>query len=149
LLLLTYPGAPSIYYGDEIGIPGGSDPDCRRTFSWDESHWNNSLRQWVRKLIWIRRERVALRHGEMRFIECGNHHGLAFLRKDHNDILMVVINPSDTTMKLEIDLVDSGMQQCGSVKSLLFTEKVNTLDGKITIPLEPWSGNIFSCEGNY
>jgi glycosidase len=149
LLLLTYPGAPSIYYGDEIGISGGSDPDCRRTFSWDESHWNNILRQWVRKLIWIRRERFALRHGEMRFIECGNHHGLAFIRRDHNDTLLVVINPSDTTMRLEIDLEGSGMQQYDSIKSMLFTEKVNTLDGKIAIPLEPWSGNIFSCEGNH
>ncbi len=108
LLLFTYPGAPSIYYGDEIGITGGSDPDCRRTFPWDESKWNTALRQWVRKLIWIRREKVALRHGEMRFIDCGNHHGLAFIRKDQQEPVLVVMNPSDTPITIEIDLEGSG-----------------------------------------
>jgi glycosidase len=149
LLLLTYPGAPSIYYGDEIGVSGGSDPDCRRTFPWDESKWNNALRQWVRKLVWIRREKVALRHGEMWFIDCSNHHGLTFIRKDQHDSVLVVMNLSDTAVTLEIDLEGSGMQNSSSIKSLLTSEKLSIQGGKVAISLEQWSGNVYSKEENH
>jgi glycosidase len=46
LFQFGYPGAPAIYYGDEIGLTGGKDPECRGAFPWDEKHWNNDLRQW-------------------------------------------------------------------------------------------------------
>ena len=148
LLLLTYPGAPSIYYGDEIGIPGGSDPDCRRTFPWDESKWNNALRQWVRKLIWIRKEKVALRHGEMRFMDCGNLHGLAYIRTDQLDPVLVVMNASDEPITLEINLEVAGRQFSTSLKSLITTENLSVVDGKIKVTLQQWSGNLFTREIN-
>jgi len=44
LFQMTYPGAPCIYYGDEIGLTGGKDPDCRKAFPWDESKWDHDLR---------------------------------------------------------------------------------------------------------
>lgn len=44
LFLFTYPGAPSIYYGDEVGLEGGKDPDNRRAFPWVSSQWNTRLR---------------------------------------------------------------------------------------------------------
>ncbi|HJW12386.1 MAG TPA: maltodextrin glucosidase [Albitalea sp.] len=62
-LLFAYPGAPCIYYGDEIGLEGGADPDCRRCFDWDRSHWNRELFDHYRALIALRRERVEWRHG--------------------------------------------------------------------------------------
>ena len=41
LLQMTLPGAPCLYYGDEIGLAGGNDPDCRRAFPWDETRWDH------------------------------------------------------------------------------------------------------------
>ncbi len=43
LVLMTMPGAPCIYYGDEIGLAGEMDPDCRAAFPWDESRWDREL----------------------------------------------------------------------------------------------------------
>jgi cyclomaltodextrinase len=42
LLILSVPGAPCIYYGDEVGVDGEHDPDCRKSFPWDESKWNRA-----------------------------------------------------------------------------------------------------------
>ena len=62
LLLLTFPGAPSIYYGDEVGLPGRLDPDSRRGFPM-EAHWERDVLEYHRKLIAIRHAYPALRTG--------------------------------------------------------------------------------------
>lgn len=62
---MTVPGPPNIYYGDEIGLPGGRDPDCRRAFPWDdEASWEETLRNDVKTYIQLRRQLPALRRGD-------------------------------------------------------------------------------------
>ncbi|PZV04148.1 MAG: alpha-amylase [Leptolyngbya sp.] len=63
LLLLTFPGAPSIYYGDEVGLAGGIDPDSRRGFP-DEADWDQDLLDYHRQLIALRHAHPALRVGD-------------------------------------------------------------------------------------
>jgi glycosidase len=63
LLLLTFPGAPSIYYGDEIGLPGAIDPDSRRGFL-SEPHWDRETLSYHRQLIALRHAHPALRTGD-------------------------------------------------------------------------------------
>ncbi|MBX9869698.1 MAG: hypothetical protein K2X63_07870, partial [Burkholderiaceae bacterium] len=62
-LLMTYPGIPCIYYGDEIGMEGGTDPDCRRCFDWNAADWNRPLFDSYQQLIALRKQRAELRHG--------------------------------------------------------------------------------------
>lgn len=62
-MLMTYPGIPCIYYGDEIGMEGAGDPDNRRTMIWDESRWDHDLRQYYQKLIQLRQHSPALKIG--------------------------------------------------------------------------------------
>ena len=50
LLQMTLPGAPCIYYGDEIGLRGGNDPENRGAFPWDEGRWDTGLRDSVRAM---------------------------------------------------------------------------------------------------
>lgn len=66
LLLFTMPGAPCVYQGDEIGMEGGRDPDCRRGFPWDRARWDGALLETFRALARLRREHVALRRGRHR-----------------------------------------------------------------------------------
>lgn len=143
LFLFTFPGAPSVYYGDEIGLTGGSDPECRKTFPWDESKWNTVMRQWVRKLIWIRRERVEIRHGELKFIDCSNVNGIAYSRGEHNELTLVVMNPSSSQINIEIDMAQTGYPGISGVKSLLSLEKVTLQQGRLLLTLQPWTGNIY------
>ena len=60
LLLLTFPGAPCIYYGDEVGLPGGPKQDCRRSFP-AEAQWDQDILAFHRKLIALRHAHPALR----------------------------------------------------------------------------------------
>ncbi len=62
LLLLTFPGAPSIYYGDEVGLPGALDPDSRRGFPL-EANWERDVLDYHKQLIALRHKYAALRTG--------------------------------------------------------------------------------------
>lgn len=68
LLLLTFPGPPSIFYGDEIGLPGGlPDYDTRRTFPWERpERWDLETLAYHRRLIALRHAHPALRRGRYR-----------------------------------------------------------------------------------
>ncbi len=84
-LLLTYPGVPGIYYGDEIGLKGGDDPHCRAPFPWDESKWNMGLREFVKTLIKTRKTSLALQEGALKFLE-HRYDALTFARTyTHSD----------------------------------------------------------------
>src|SRR6266851_1248328 len=68
--LFTLEGAPMIYYGDEIGLQGGPDPDCRRCMPWDETDWDRDLRALIRRLCQVRTNHVALRRGDFTPLLC-------------------------------------------------------------------------------
>ena len=65
---MTLPGAPCIYYGDEIGMEGRHDPDNRRAFVWDEAAWDTDLRSFIRAAVALRSRRPVLRHGAFRVL---------------------------------------------------------------------------------
>jgi neopullulanase len=68
LLQATLPGAPCVYYGDEVGLAGGIDPDSRRAFPWDDAHWEPGLRDFVRTVLHARAAEPALRRGSLQVL---------------------------------------------------------------------------------
>ena len=69
----TYVGAPCLYYGDEIGLPGGPDPDCRRAMPWDDQgSWQQDTLALVRTLTAARHASVALRRGSFQVLHAEN-----------------------------------------------------------------------------
>ncbi|HOJ01651.1 MAG TPA: hypothetical protein PLL88_08535, partial [Anaerolineaceae bacterium] len=91
LVLFCFPGIPHIYYGDEIGLGGAQDPDCRRPMMWDESQWDLRLYEHFKALITLRKNHPALVHGNFLPLQSFNHM-LAFKRIYQNEELIVVIN---------------------------------------------------------
>jgi len=64
LLQMTLPGAPCVYYGDEIGMAAGGDPDCREAFPWgNPDEWDTDLQAYYRQVIGLRQRYAALRTG--------------------------------------------------------------------------------------
>jgi neopullulanase len=61
---MVYPGAPCIYYGDEIGMSGGRDPLSRGGFPWESERWSTDVRDFFKKAIGLRQAYPALRQGQ-------------------------------------------------------------------------------------
>ncbi|MCX5795125.1 MAG: glycoside hydrolase family 13 protein [Elusimicrobia bacterium] len=102
-LLFTFPGAPCIYYGDEIGLEGRSDPDCRRAFPWDRRRWDHRLRAFFRRLIRLRRGHPALRRG--RFTRLLAQDGVyAYGRGLGRDQWLVALNMGRAARAVDISL---------------------------------------------
>jgi cyclomaltodextrinase len=79
LLQATLPGAPCVYYGDEVGMEGNHDPDCRRGFTWDESRWDTEGLAWTRAVLALRHELPALRRGGLQ-VAGASDDAIAFVR---------------------------------------------------------------------
>ena len=94
LFMFTYLGAPCLYYGDEVGMTGAHDPDCRRAFPWDDSRWNHNLLDYTKAIIALRKEHRSLRRGSyQRLFSEGQV--FAFGRKSDQEVLIVVLNAGD------------------------------------------------------
>lgn len=101
LLLLTFPGAPSIYYGDEVGLPGALDPDSRRGFPL-EADWDANTFGYHHKLIKLRHQFPALRTGDYRILYAeGTMY--AFARTLGSEELIIAVNVGTVEMKATID----------------------------------------------
>ncbi len=88
-LLFTYPGVPSVYYGDEIGLKGGEDSDNRRCMTWDPREWNADRRAFYQALMKLRRTSPALRQGGYQLLYASGD-TLAFQRESNEERLIVV-----------------------------------------------------------
>lgn len=126
----TYPGAPSIYYGDEVGMQGGKDPDCRQAFRWEEAAWDEDLRAWTKALVALRNQHAALRTGSFKVIYAAGQ-TLAYLRQDGGETLLALINRADSRQTLDL----SGLTPAGAVKEVLFGAPHNDLRALKLAPL--------------
>ena len=101
-LQFTYAGAPTIYYGDEIGMVGSDDPDDRRAFEWGKG--NKELVTYYATLAEARDSYAALRTGSVETFNAGNNNVLAYVRRDANNEIIVLANNSTSAVKVTLDL---------------------------------------------
>lgn len=95
-LQFTFTGIPMIYYGDELGMSGGPDPDCRRGMVWDSEKQDHNILDFYKKMIAVRRQQTLLNEGDFEIILTDDDKGLfGFRRFSTEDSLTIIINISD------------------------------------------------------
>lgn len=142
LFQMTYPGAPCIYYGDEIGIDGGRDPDCRKAFPWDKGRWNLALHDFVRKCIALRNSYPALRRGEYRRLHAEDS-VYAFGRRLGDETLIIALNVSRYVRAPEISV--TGYLSDGFLIRDVWSGSMVKVDGGVLrdVKLPPRSGTVY------
>ena len=109
LLLLTFPGAPSIYYGDEVGLAGAIDPDSRRGFP-AEADWDQDLLNFHRQLIALRHAHPALRVGDYKTLYAqGEVYILA--RSLPTETIVVAVNAGTQSAIATLPVMPQPLQQ--------------------------------------
>ena len=143
LLMFTFPGAPCIYYGDEVGMQGERDPACRGAFPWqDPGRWDGRILSAYRTLIALRTAHPSLRHGEYRRVwpEPGAAGMLyAFTRRTGEDAVLVAVNAGDDQAAVKLPggvQVDDGLQVWGE-------GTLRPLDGSTELSVPPRSGAVW------
>ena len=143
--LMTYVGAPMVYYGDEVGMRGENDPLCRGTMVWDEAQWNMRLLETHRALIALRREHAALRHGSFETLRVFNA-VYAFARQYGEDAVIVVFNPRQALRDVAVPL-GALANRADVWEDVLRGERCSACDGKLWIErLEACSALVLTAK---
>ena len=119
LMQMTWPGAPTIYYGDEAGLCGWTDPDSRRAYPW--GHEDEELIQYHKELIRIHKEHQVLRTGSILFL-FGEYQCISYGRFDDNEHIVVAINISQDTRHMEIPVWRLGVTQPTRMARVILTD---------------------------
>lgn len=101
--MMTIPGPPVIYYGDEIGMTGAGDPDNRRMMRWKTTAQQRELREYIATLTSLRQTHPALRYGDYLTLRAGEQI-YAYLRSDFNERILVVIHRGKSPKQITIEL---------------------------------------------
>lgn len=118
-LQFTLPGAPNIYYGSELGMTGGADPENRGPMRWDLVRADNPELAWIRLLIGLRKQHRALRIGNFRLVESDRM--LAFERYTERPLetVVVLVNPSDAAVTERVMIANAGLMDDTPMVDLL------------------------------
>ncbi|GIO31196.1 MULTISPECIES: alpha-glycosidase [Paenibacillus] len=137
VFLFTYMGTPCIFYGDEVGITGAIDPDCRKCMIWDREKQDRDLYDFYKMMINLRKTHKALREGRFRFLkaEPGNP-CIIYERVDNQDHFTVWMNNTGQKQTL------SHPMETTDWKDALSGEKVSPVNGVMNVTLEPFGYRI-------
>lgn len=150
LFQMTFPGVPSIYYGDEVGMEGYGDPLCRAAYPWGKE--NKELLAWYKKLVNLRNRHDALKTGEwisvyakddvygyIRRIDIGRD---VFNRPKDNGVFLVLFNRHKTTGASFVLDIGRWCQDGVFVDLLSNQEELKISGGKAAVSLPPLTAKL-------
>ena len=115
---MTWIGAPTIYYGDEVGLCGFTDPDNRRTFPWGRE--NKELLEFHREMIKIHKEEKPLRKGSIKLLFAG-YNVLSYARFEGEEQIIVILNNSKELKEVTVPVWLCGVPKESRMKRLIYT----------------------------
>ena len=152
LMQMTWPGAPTLYYGDEAGVCGWTDPDNRRTYPWGSE--NKSLVQFHRDMIHIHKKYEVLKTGSYLYLG-GGQQWLSYGRFNRREQMVIVINNASEVQTLNIPVWNLGISGDEELVSVMTTDESghykleNTWKverGCINISMKPYSGILLKVK---
>ena len=148
LIQMTVPGAPTIYYGDEVALTGDDDPDDRRTYPWadetatrggDTRQPDAAMLGYYKSLTSLRAGNAALRNGELRFLLADDGSGaVAYGRKAGNDAVLVVLNTSEQERTVRVPVA-------GYLPNGTRVGDATVTGGEVVVTLGPLSGRALEA----
>jgi glycosidase len=137
--LFAFPGAPSVYYGDEVGLTGGKDPGSRGAFPWDNHLWQAELHAWTKSLIHTRKSIPALRRGEFTTLFTDDRRRcFAFARKLGDQAVVIAMNASPTPRYLRLPVSKLGWNDGLIVHDLIGYGEYLVSGENLAIRLPAW-----------
>lgn len=142
---MTFEGIPYIYYGDEAGICGNTDPDNRRTYPWKKE--DEDMIEYYRNLTTIRKKYKALIYGETSFIDTKNADVFAFIRKTEEEKLLIVVNRSENENDIKLHLDDNTIEEIDIESNLKkYIEDIFKDDKNFEINIKAKSLKVFNLK---
>lgn len=137
--MMTYTGIPILYYGTEIGMDGGADPDNRRDMDWSAK---SQLIDYVKQLTAIRKNNKALIYGDFQVVPIENH-TLCYLRQYEDNTVLTVFNLSEDKEQVEFMLPEEFQNKKGVWQDLIDLKEVTFKKGKVRLKMAPRQVCIF------
>ena len=148
VMQMTWPGAPTVYYGDEAGVCGFTDPDNRRTYPW--GHEDQELIAFHREMIRIHKQYPVFREGSVQMLEW-RENVLAYARTDQNQRIVVIINNSDALEEVTVPVWQAEIPMRGRMRRLMYSyhegytteyEEYIVEDGEIVVNMGAYSALV-------
>ena len=140
--LLSSPGSPCIYYGDEIGMTGEMDPGCRKCMIWEEDEQDQDLHKFISRLIRLRKENMAFGNkGILRFISASNKTNHVIYTKTYQEqTIIFAFNNSNKEIAVEVPFNLKGKK----ITNLLAEDSFIHKKGELNVVLPPYGLTILA-----
>ncbi|MBI5258436.1 MAG: hypothetical protein HY855_18160 [Burkholderiales bacterium] len=145
LFQMAYPGAPAVYYGDEVGVTGGEDPDNRAPFPWADTGGqpDTALQAQVQQLVTLRRDHAVLRRGTLGAPLHVDAHVIAFTRQLGDQWALVATNNADTAQTVSLTLPPGAPgRYADALGAGAVDAPVQAEGGRLTLVLPPLFGRV-------
>jgi len=134
ILLYAFPGSPTVYYGDEVGMEGYEDPFNRGTFPWGKE--DSILLEHFRKLGQLRNNRPSLQQGDIKYVFAEGH-GLSFTRSFGGETTLIALNSGEEPVEMVLPWAGETATDAVGGQTLV------SEGGRIRVTVPPTTGMIF------
>jgi alpha-glucosidase len=147
LIQMTWPGSPGIYYGDEAGQVGWTDPDSRRTYPWGRE--DGELIAFCKAAVALRKTIPCLKMGSLKDLDFGRGY-ISYARFNKQGCAVVIINQSDEQLAVSIPVWEAGMSLTAQMNCVFSTEPDCKMSdgrvryGRLFVSLPPCSGCVYT-----
>lgn len=140
---MTWPGAPTLYYGDEAGQVGFTDPDNRRTYPWGSEDMD--LLNFHREMIRIHKEHEAFKTGSIQFV-WGEYNFLCYARYNRREHFLVVLNNDAVSRTVEMVVWPVGLPKECELEQIMYSHEDGFSTNPVTYEVKGGKLNITLTE---